>query len=151
MLGTNDLLQNPKSGVHKAIIKKGFLEITRNLINLPSKPTLYVMIPPPILEKGQPKDTAPDKDGHGVWRSTNYLPGLIKDLAHEIPISPDHIINLQEVINTDNAAEFFVDYVHPTDKGYTLIAQKVFETIFKDQEHMKDELKDKLFKTEQYD
>lgn len=130
MLGTNDILHDPKFYDNdfgfKEKFKRGYLEITKKLKSLPSRPTLYVMIPPPLLYK----DLEP---GHiGPFLSTQWLPNYVRELAREISIPSDHVINLQPLFPANKAAKLLPDSIHPNDEGYQLIAQKVYETVIWD-------------------
>lgn len=49
MLGTNDIIHNPTFMDQREYIIEGYLELARQLKSISSRPTLYVMIPPPIL------------------------------------------------------------------------------------------------------
>ena len=130
MLGTNDILHTENYKELRDNMQSGFLELARQLKNMPSRPLLYVMIPSPIISgRGKPKDE------YGEYASTHWLPQQLKEFAAQIPIPSDHVIDLHEVITPDNVEDLLNDFVHPNTKGHQLIAQKVYETLFVDEQH----------------
>ena len=50
MLGTNDARQGNWKGEEP--FKKDYLEMVRSFINMPSKPDVHIMIPPPLYQEG---------------------------------------------------------------------------------------------------
>jgi len=88
-------------------IRRGYLRLAKQLKELDSKPDLYVMIPPPLMMEG----------AVSKWASINLLPGLIREMAAQSGVKKDHIIDLQEVINVQNAPKLLSDFIHPTDEA----------------------------------
>lgn len=47
-LGANDLLLDEKAVLKGDLIKRGYVKLGKTLKNLPQKPDVYLMMPPPI-------------------------------------------------------------------------------------------------------
>ena len=134
MLGTNDskLTADGKAGVWDSAtggeenFYQAYKKLVKAFIDLPSKPKVYVMLPPPALPQNY--------RGRNAYRISNE----IQD-RHIIPIEWNvaeelglEIIDVRSVFPSptdQNAmsklALFLHDCVHPNSRGYQMIAQTV--------------------------
>ena len=58
------------------------------------------------------------------------MPQLVRDMASEILVPQNHLVDLQELFKFDKIADYYSDYVHLNDKGYQKVAEKLFEVVF---------------------
>lgn len=118
MLGTNDAWQWNQD---KYI--EDWKAMVASLQGLASKPTVHVMIPPPLYD--------PEFAGMDATVINSTFPTLIPQMAGEVGIPAEKVINLFEALGGAELkqSEWFVDGCHPNDTGYNALAQAVFQNI----------------------
>jgi len=90
-LGANDLLLDEKAVLKGDLIKNGYVKMGKTLKNLPQKPDVFLMMPPPIDWRN-----APARIGSAITQLCNeWLPSIMEDAAKEIPVPSDHIVDLK--------------------------------------------------------
>ncbi|MGN1194669.1 MAG: GDSL-type esterase/lipase family protein [Acutalibacteraceae bacterium] len=118
MLGSNDSKPYNWKGIDN--FKQAYGKIIDSYINLESKPTVYIVTPPPVF---------PYK-GDKVWYDldSELISGDItlaaKQLAEEKGLE---LIDMNAVF--DGRSDLLSDGAHPTAEGASLFAQVVFEAI----------------------
>jgi acyl-CoA thioesterase-1 len=113
MLGTNDSKpQNWDGGVNSAEFTSDYTALVAHFEGLATKPVVYVMIPP-VAAAGNAFNIDP------TVLHDDIAP-LIQSIAMQDGLP---VIDLYSI--TVNMPQLFVDGIHPTDVGYTLIANTV--------------------------
>lgn len=111
MLGTNDARTDSYQGIET------FVDDYKNLISqlqaLGSRPKIFLVKPPPIYPNDLDLDPASFRDG--------VIP-RIEQVAQELGLS---VIDVYSAL--ENRSDCFVDGVHPTTEGATIIAETVYE------------------------
>ncbi len=82
MYGTNDAKYK---NWNETAYKQDYIEMARTMMKLPSKPYLYIMIPPPVYYPGFLKinETVTNKE----------LPRVVKEIARELGLPSQRIID----------------------------------------------------------
>jgi len=137
MFGTNDA---KVSGFSETEFKTGYHKLIEMFNGLPSKPTVYLLTPPPVYSA--------DMEDHSIIaRNVNdKLVPMLQDIAttHQLKVI-DVFSNFQAkcpdldsttcryIAHNEPPAELGIicdnDYVHPSDEGYDVIAKLVYQTI----------------------
>ena len=93
-----------------------------------SKPQIYLIISPPLAESALPGVVFEDDQIH---RINEVAPGFIREIAEEIPIPPENVIDTRSrFAKVKDLKSVFYEGLHPVDEGYDIIAQSVFEDVF---------------------
>ena len=97
-----------------------------NFMNLESKPDLYLMIPPPLYLDNFIKMNQTVING--------VFPKLIPDIARQLGLGDDKIINMFEIMGGENLESYELfcdgqncDQCHPNDAGYTYMASQIYK------------------------
>lgn len=103
--------------------------MAKSFINMPSKPQLYLMIPPPLYIDGV----------IDIYQNViNYwFPTIIKEIAFELELKKENIINIFELMGGENLEKWelmcdglMCDGCHPNEAGYSYIAANIYKHIF---------------------
>ena len=98
---------------------------------MPTKPKIYLMIPPPAYTNSY--------DGYKLNLAINdeVFPRLIPAIGKDLGLKSRHVIDLYEVMGGKDRTEFELfcdgqacDHIHPNHSGYSVIASTVFGAIF---------------------
>ena len=113
MLGTNDAnsLIRPNNGS----FVNDYVRLVQEFQALPSKPTIYLVKPPPVFCNG----TTPSAE----YFRDNVIP-TIEQAATQTNLP---IIDVYSALA--NSSSYFRDGVHPNDEGAVLIANVIYEAI----------------------
>lgn len=114
MLGSNDM-KDANFGKREEIVKD-YNALIQSYKNMHSKPTIYICFPPPSYGSIR---------GITDKRLTEVLIPKIKEVAQQNGIS---IIDMHTLLS--NKKELFPDTLHPNVEGTTLMAEKVYATIY---------------------
>lgn len=126
MLGTND---SKTFQWNEVAFRHDYLEMSRNFLAMESKPTLYVMIPPPLY-------------GQGAYQMNQTVinevfPELIPQIAQELELPSDRVIDIMGAMGGKNQSSFELfcdgqscDACHPNDAGYSFMAAEVYKHLF---------------------
>ena len=129
MLGTNDILEMHWEGEQK--FAKDYKDMVQRFMKLPSKPKIYLMIPPPLYKESY--DNKPLK----LEVNDEVLPRVIPEIAKDLGLKKRHVINLYELLGGKDRSEYELfcddqscDHVHPNHSGNSVIASAVFGALF---------------------
>lgn len=133
MLGTNDHWCWPGDDQFVSDYK----DMVKFMMELPKKPQVYVMVPPPIMMS----TTGTGWINKWAHRVNVVLPPLIPRVAKEAGLPDDHVIDIFSKLGgaQQSKPEKFCDgrlcdMVHPNHSGYLAIALEVYKVVFmKDQ------------------
>jgi lysophospholipase L1-like esterase len=114
MLGTNDAL--PALEQYNAYFVEDYLTLVAQFKALQSKPQIYLVLPPPILNNGTGLSTE--------FFDQHIIPD-IKEVAEKAQLPT---INVYEALKSHPEA-FPYDGVHPTDQGAQLIAEAIYKAL----------------------
>jgi acyl-CoA thioesterase I len=130
MLGTNDSWYwnwDWSEETSFNAFQKDYIEMVQEFIDLPSKPQVYVMVPPPIykdnLDIPYPLIFIDSED-----KINNLYPKVIPHMAAEkLNLPEDQVIDLFTPLGGKDLKYPFLyeDGLHPTDQGYRIIARTV--------------------------
>ncbi|MBR2046053.1 MAG: hypothetical protein IJ958_07955 [Agathobacter sp.] len=120
MLGTND---SKPHNWNAYLYEKSLKECIKEVLQFPSKPQLYLMLPPAAFSVGGKPIVYEIRDE--VIRA-EVCP-IVKAQAQKYNIG---IIDLYSVM--ENHPEYFVDGVHPNEQGNQCIAEMIFKELKKD-------------------
>ena len=116
LLGSND---SKKKNWNKEKYIKDYGEIIDGYLNLDSSPKVYMLLPPPVFEKGKKVLYGLRKD---VIDSEIYPAAIQLAQTKQIPY-----IDLHEIFK--GKKHLFADGVHPNAQGCKLLAQEVYDAI----------------------
>lgn len=116
LLGSND---SKEINWNKDKYINDYGEIIDSYLNLDSAPKVYLLIPPPVFEKGKKVLYGLRKD---IIDSEIYQAAIQLAQSKRIPY-----INLHEIFK--DKKHLFADGVHPNAKGCKLLAQEVYKAI----------------------
>lgn len=135
MLGTNDAAQ--KNIWSEKLFKKDYIDLIKTFQSLPSKPTLYLCIPPPHFSS------------HHLLHSSDFtknvnliLPILIPTIANECNVEIINNFDLfegKDMHIADKQIELLSKYsndgIHLNDKGYLKMANNIANKIISNMNH----------------
>ncbi len=110
MLGTND--SKPKNWAYKTDFANDYRDLIVHYATLQSHPRVYVMLPPPVYEKGRYEISPTNVE--------DEVTPLVKEVGGDT-------VDVRGALS--NHPELFDDTVHPNNAGAAVIAQTVFEAI----------------------
>ena len=115
MLGTND-------GVNwnEEQYKQDFIQMVTTFRELPTRPVIYIIIPPPLLKIVYIDGDFGFEMDHESKVVNQVLPQLIPQLAESVDIGEDQIISLFDLFARipSRWCDYICDGIHPTDDGY---------------------------------
>lgn len=124
-IGTNDCKNRNWNIDH---FKRDYVELCKSFKNMPSKPDVFVVVPPPVY-----------KDGFGAVNisiTNTILPQLIEPLAKECGLGDDQVINLFEAMGGASLSrpDFYCsgqhcDGYHPIDAGQNQMAATILPKV----------------------
>lgn len=122
MLGSND---SKAFNWNKDNFIKDYKVLVESYINLPSKPKIYLMAPPPVFE-------VDGKVNYNIEKDTiaNEIVPIVKSIGAEKELK---VIDLYSAF--ENRPELFSDGCHPTAEGALLIAAEVERVILSEAEN----------------
>lgn len=116
LLGSND---SKEKNWNKEKYIKDYGEIIDSYLNLDSSPKVYLLVPPPVFEKGK-------KVLYGLEKNTidgEVCPAAVElAMAKQIPYLDLHSI-------FKNKKHLFADGVHPSARGCKLLAEEVYNAL----------------------
>ena len=130
MLGTNDSWSYNWGWSEKTSFKayqENYAEMVKSFRDLPSKPKIYVMIPPPIYK--ETLDSIYQIEFWGAEEKINALyPVAIPMMADKMGIPKDQVIDLFTPFGgAENKYPFlYEDGLHPNDEGYKVMARTIY-------------------------
>ena len=125
MLGTNDVSPAWSTRDDTAFVKD-YTDLLLSYRKLPSQPTIFLAIPPPIYDH--------KKD----FVITNNVPALITDIANHVRLAEDtgtggvHVVDVHGLMGgmERNCREYFMDDgVHPNEEGYMVMASHINDVL----------------------
>lgn len=116
LLGSNDS-KKKNWNVDKFIAD--YCEIIDSYLNLASAPKIYLLVPPPVFEKGKKVAYSLRKDV-----IENEICPAVKRIAEMKGIES---VDIHEVF--ENRKELFADGVHPNKRGSKVLVEKIFEEL----------------------
>lgn len=119
LLGSND---SKEINWNREKYVNDYGEIIDSYLRLDSAPTVFMLIPPPVFEKGKKVLYGLRKN---VIDSEIYPTAIQIAQANQLPY-----IDLHEIFK--DKKYLFADGVHPNAKGCKLLAQKVYDAITRD-------------------
>lgn len=140
MLGTNDskITKNNQIGVWSAStggpenFQREYRKLVQTFLNLPNRPQVYLMTPPPALPDGFKLNTESSKrSGYRITNSIqdDFIVPTIRDVAQELGVQLIDVRSAfpqpQNGLNQRKLAELLMDAVHPNKYGYEVIAKTV--------------------------
>jgi alpha-L-fucosidase 2 len=114
MLGTNDAQPNLKE--NNAALTRDYVKLISAFNELPTKPTIYVVLPPPII------------DNQFMNLDPEYFTQIILPSIQQTAEQTGRLtIDVYSVLL--GHPEYFEDGVHVNDDGAEIIANKVFRAV----------------------
>jgi acyl-CoA thioesterase-1 len=111
--GTND--SKKQNWQYKSEFKNDYLDLIKSFQKLSSAPKIYLCIPPPAFSKNFDVDSAVVK---------NEIAPLIRTIAKENNLETIDLYTLML-----GKSSLFIDGIHPTAEGASLIANEVYKVI----------------------
>jgi len=117
MLGTNDTKDG--NWIDQATYERELTELVQSYRYLDSDPDIYLMCPPWTIDKANLRNTY----------VKNEINQGVKNVANNLGLT---VIDLYPVFGGDDAKSsglYYIDYIHPNDKGAKLIAQTIYNEL----------------------
>lgn len=113
MLGTNDT--KPQNWKLKDQFEGDYKELIGQYQNLPSKPKIWLMLPPPVEKTGNYKIVE-----SGIEAEVPIIQSIAKDTSSQV-------IDIHTAF--ENHGDLIPDNVHPNAAGYTILASTVYAAL----------------------